>query len=249
MPNIPLHISALFIALIFAIAFLIIISVYVCNKRLKLPFEDGRRNFTVSLIIVFVWLVFTLIVSLSGFLLDFQAMPPRIFLVVLPPLIIILMLFLAKGFHATSAPLDTFWLVYAQSFRILIEFILALLYRYKVIPVQMTYEGRNYDILIGITAPLVAYYCFNKKSWPPWVALVWNFLGLLSLFNIVGIAMLSTPYPFRLFMNEPANTIIFYFPFVWLPAVAVPFALLLHLMAIRRLLIKTPVISSPPVSQ
>lgn len=247
MVGIPLHISALFIALVFAIAFLIIIAVYVCNRRLGLPFEDSRRNFTVSLIIVFVWLMFTFIIGISGFLLDFKAMPPRILLVLIPPLVIITMLFLARGFHVTSAPLETFWLIYAQSFRVLVEFIFILLYRYKVLPVQMTYEGGNYDILIGLTAPLVAYYCFNKRAWPAWVALVWNLAGLVSLVHIVTIAMLSTPYPFRYFMNEPANTIIFYFPFIWLPAVLVPFALLLHLMAIRRLAWPTAVISSPSV--
>ena len=193
--------------------------------------------------------MFTLIVGLSGFLLDYTAWPPRILLIVVPPIIIILMLFLAKGFHTTAAPLDTFWLIYAQSFRILMAFIFALLFRYRVIPVQMTYEGRNYDIFIGLTAPLVAYYCFNKKSWPEWVALVWNFIGLASLIYIVTVSVLSTPYPFRRFMNEPANTISFYFPFIWLPAVVVPFALLLHLMALRRLLIKSTAISSPAVSQ
>jgi hypothetical protein len=82
----------------------------------------------------------------------------------------------------------------------------------------------------------VAYYCFNKKSWSPKVAIVWNIAGLLLLANIVVIAILSTPFPFRVFMNDPANTIVFYFPFIWLPSVAVPFALLLHLISLRRLL-------------
>ena len=99
----------------------------------------------------------------------------------------------------------------------------------------MTFEGRNFDILVGITAPFIAYYCFVKKSWPLKVALVWNIAGVLLLANIVIVAVLSTPYPFRQFMNEPANTVIFSFPFVWLPGFVVPFALLLHLIAIRRL--------------
>ena len=107
----------------------------------------------------------------------------------------------------------------------------------------MTFAGGNYDILIGLSAPVVAYYCFNKKSWSPRVALLWNFAGLLLLANIVAIAILSTPYPFRHFMNEPANTIVFYFPFVWLPSVLVPFALLLHLLSIKRLMAKPGIAS------
>jgi hypothetical protein len=237
-PNIPIHISSLFIALVFGIAFIIIIAVQVCNKRLMLPFEESRKNLSVSIIVLLVWLLFTLIIAMSGYLTDFNDKTPHILLVTLPPLIIMVLLFQSKGFQGFYSPLDNFWFIYPQSFRILMEFILWLLYRYHVIPVQMTFAGGNFDILVGLTAPIVAYYCFNKKSWSPKVALVWNFAGLLLLINIVTVAILSTPYPFRHFMNEPANTIVFYFPFVWLPSVVVPFALLLHLLSIRRLLSK-----------
>jgi hypothetical protein len=162
-------------------------------------------------------------------------MPPHLLLVVLPPLVFILFILNAKPFNDLTEQFNVFWLVYAQSFRILMEFILWLLYRNHIIPVQMTFEGRNFDVLVGLSAPFVAYFCFVKKTWSPKVALYWNFAGLLFLANIVGVAILSTPYPFRAFTNEPANTVVFGFPFVWLPAFVVPFALLLHLISIRRL--------------
>ncbi|MHA5244629.1 hypothetical protein, partial [Escherichia coli] len=133
--------------------------------------------------------------SLSGLLSDFAAMPPRMLLIVLPPLVFFLVLLRARQFNGLTEQFNIFWLVYAQSFRILMEFILWLLYRYNVIPVQMTFEGRNFDILIGITAPFIAYYCFVKKTWPLKVALIWNFAGIALLLNIVSIALLSTPYP------------------------------------------------------
>jgi hypothetical protein len=235
MPYIPIHISALFILLVFTIAFLIIITVYVSSGRANLQFEERRNNMVSSIIVILAWLMFTLIIAISGFLYDYKAMPPKLLLVVLPPLIFFLLLFRAKQFTDLTEQFNVFWIIYAQSFRILMEFILWLLYRYNIIPEQMTFEGRNFDILVGITAPFIAYYCFVKKTWPLKVALYWNFAGILLLLNIVIVAILSTPYPFRQFMNEPANTIVFGFPFVWLPAFVVPFALLLHLIAIRRL--------------
>src|ERR1043165_9408620 len=229
MPYIPIHISALFILLVFTIAFLIIITVYVSSGRANLQFEERRYNMVSSIIVILAWLMFTLIIAISGFLYDYKAMPPKLLLVVLPPLIFFLLLFRAKQFTDLTEQFNVFWIIYAQSFRILMEFILWLLYRYNIIPEQMTFEGRNFDILVGITAPFIAYYCFVKKTWPLKVALYWNFAGILLLLNIVIVAILSTPYPFRQFMNEPANTIVFGFPFVWLPAFVVPFALLLHL--------------------
>ena len=60
-------------------------------------------------------------------------------------------------------------------------------------------------------------------------------MGLLLLGNIAAIAVLSTPLPFRFFMNEPANTIVFNFPFVWLPVFVVPFAALLHVLSIKKI--------------
>lgn len=235
MPHIPLHISALFITLVFAIAFLILIAVYISSRRANLPFEERRNNFVTSLVVLMVWLIFTLIISASGLLTDYTAMPPRFLLVVVPPLLFFLLLMNARQFNDLTEQFNVFWLVYAQSFRLLMEFILWLLYHYNVIPVQMTFEGRNFDALAGATAPFIAYYCFVKKTWPLKVALYWNFAALALLLNIVAVAILSTPYPFRQFMNEPANTIVFYFPFIWLPSFVVPFALLLHLVAIRRL--------------
>ncbi len=236
MAHIPIHVSSLFIALVFAIAFIIVITVHVCGLRLQLEFEERRKNMLVSILIIFVWLAFTNIIAMSGLLIDLSEMPPKLLLVTLPPLVFILMLFLSKPFHELFESIGHFWIIYAQSFRILMEFILWLLYRYNVIPIQMTFEGRNFDILIGLSAPFVAYFCFIKKSWNDKVALVWNVTGLLLLANIVVVAVLSTPYPFRYFMNEPANTIVFHFPFVWLPSFVVPFALLLHLISLRRLL-------------
>ena len=238
MPYIPLHISALFIALVFGIAFLIIIAVQAAGKRLNLPFEEVRNNNAVTIIVLLVWLLFSLIMALSGFLNDFAARPPRLLLIIVPPLVFILMIFISKQFHELCEPIDNFWFVYPQSFRILVEFILWLLYRYGIIPIQMTFAGGNYEIIIGLTAPVVAYYCFNRKIWPHWVALIWNFVGLGMLAHIAVVALLSTPYSFRTYMNEPANTLPFHLPFVWFPAVVVPFVFLMHLISIRKLVLK-----------
>lgn len=237
MPYIPLHISALFIALVFGIAFLIIIAVQVCGRRLDLPFEEQRNNIWATICVLLVWLMFTLIIGISGYLDDFSTFPPKILLVIVPPFLFLLLILISKQFHELCAPLDNFWFIYPQSFRILMEFILWLLYRYHIIPVQMTFEGRNFDIIIGLTAPIVAYYCFNRKVWSPKVALVWNIIGVGLLINIMSVAFLSMPYPMRHFMNEPANVIAFHFPFVWLPSVVVPFAFLLHAVSIRRLIV------------
>lgn len=214
------------------------IAVHFAGRKLNFPFEERSRHIANTIIVVFIWLMVTMIVAMRGSLADFSAMPPRIFLFIAPALVTAVVLTFFKKTGTFLKAIGPFWLIYIQSFRVLMEFILWELYRYQVIPKQMTFEGQNFDIVIGLTAPLIAFMCFNSKKWSPKVAIVWNIAGLAVLANIAVVALLSTPTPFRYFTNEPANTVIFYFPFVWLPTFVVPFAVLMHLLSLRQLLMK-----------
>ena len=101
-------------------------------------------------------------------------------------------------------------------------------------PIQMTFEGRNWDILTALTAPLAVWACQRWSKQAKSIAILWNILGLGLLLNIVVVSILSTPVPFRVFMNEPANTFITVFPFVLLPVALVSSALLLHVLSLRQ---------------
>ena len=100
----------------------------------------------------------------------------------------------------------------------------------------MTFEGRNFDIIIGVSAPLIAYFSYNKKVWPKIVPLLWNLAGILLVTNVLLTGLLSVPGPMRKFFNEPANTMIAYFPFIWIAALIVPFAYLLHILSIKQIM-------------
>jgi hypothetical protein len=102
----------------------------------------------------------------------------------------------------------------------------------------MTFEGRNFDILSGITAPFIYYFGFIKNKLDKKIILAWNFLCLGLLINIVGIALLSAPFPFQKFAFSQPNIALAYFPFVWLPCCIVPLVLFSHLVTIRQLIMK-----------
>jgi hypothetical protein len=125
-------------------------------------------------------------------------------------------------------------LVGYQVFRLPLELVLHSLYQQGVIPVQMTYSGRNFDIVTALLAVPVALLLHAGRC-PRWLLLAWNLLGLALLVNIAAVAILSTPVPFRAFSNEPANLLPGSFPFVWLPTVLVQAALFGHLLVFRRL--------------
>ncbi len=133
---------------------------------------------------------------------------------------------------AASAPLAG--LVGYQVFRVPVELLLHRLYLEGVVPVQMTYAGRNFDILSGLGAAALAIALLAGRR-PRALTMIWNVGGLLLLANIVGIAVLSTPSPFRHFLEDPPNRLPGTFPFVWLPTFLVQAALFGHLVTFRAL--------------
>jgi hypothetical protein len=102
----------------------------------------------------------------------------------------------------------------------------------------MTFEGRNFDILAGITAPIIYYFAFVKKIIPNKFLLVWNIFCLALLINIVINGVLSIPSPIQQFAYDQPNIALLHFPFVWLPCCIVPIVMLSHVISIRKLLTK-----------
>jgi hypothetical protein len=125
-------------------------------------------------------------------------------------------------------------LVGYQSFRIIVELLLHRAYVEGLMPVQMSYSGRNFDIVTGITAlALAVWLATGTRS--RGLVLAWNTLGVVLLANILIVALLSAPTPFRAFMNEPANVWVTRAPWVWLPTVMVFAAVFGHVVVYRRL--------------
>lgn len=189
-----------------------------------------------SLRIIISWAILHSLFALIGLYLDISAIPPRILLSLLPIFIIIGRLFNTQNGKAFVDSLSLEKLTLLHIVRVPVEIVLYWLFLYGAIPELMTFEGRNFDILAGITAPIVYYFVFIKKSMSKKMLLGWNIVCLLLLINIVVNAILSSPVPFQKFAFEQPNIAILYFPFNLLPSVVVPLVLFSHLVAIRRLL-------------
>ncbi|WP_051359867.1 hypothetical protein [Adhaeribacter aquaticus] len=182
------------------------------------------------------WLILLGVLAVNGFFQNFTVLPPRFLISNLPPLALAIGLLFSGRFSRFLTKISTARIIGLQTFRGPVEIVLWLLFLNNTVPIQMSFEGRNFDVLVGLTAPFVAYYVGKKKAGYQQVGVVWNILGLGLVLNIVGIAILSAPSPFRVFMNEPANTFIATLPFIWLPGFLVPVAIALHLFSLKQLL-------------
>lgn len=182
------------------------------------------------------WIIFQTIISSTGFYLNTHTYPPRFALLLLPPLIMIIRLFGSLKGRLLIDKLDIKMLTILHVIRIPVELVLFWLFSNKVIPGIMTFEGRNFDIFSGVTAPVIFYFGFIRKKLSQRVILAWNFLSLALLMNIAFHAIFSLPTAFQQFGFEQPNIAILYFPFVLLPACLVPLVLFSHLAAIRQLI-------------
>lgn len=178
------------------------------------------------------WLIFQATVAVFGF---YAAQPMRLpFFAVLPAIITIICLFIFSREWILRLPLQTLTLIHI--IRIPVELCLWWLFQNGQVPQIMTFEGTNFDILAGITAPILAFAAFRESYVNRTVLIVWNISALILLGNIVSTAVLSIQSPIQKFGFEQPNAAVLYFPFVWLPAIVVPVVLFSHLASLWKLI-------------
>ncbi len=221
MQNLPVYISISFIITTLLTLFL---------------FARAVTDKKVTFLILITWMLLQMVLGYFGFYLDVQAKPFKFLLAAPPALLVILFVFLNKKGRNWLNTLDLKALTLVHLVRIPVELILYGLFIYNMIPELMTFSGRNFDILAGISAPFVYYFGFVKKQMGRIGILVWNVVCLILLLNIVINAILSVQLPIQQFAFDQPNIAILHFPFVWLPTVVVPIVLFAHIVTIYRLL-------------
>jgi hypothetical protein len=206
-----------------------------CRRAGETP-RAARRVAVTTLVLAVVWMGATWTAAQSGILRQWDRQPPPFAVLVLAIFAIALAMACSRfgGRLATFLPL---WvLVAVQGFRLPLELAMHRMYERGIMPVQMSYSGRNFDIITGMTAIAVAALVSTGRAGRGLV-FAWNILGLALLANVVVIAIVSTP-ALQFFGPEQVNVWVMDPPFVWLPAVMVLAALAGHLLVFRALAVK-----------
>ncbi len=189
------------------------------------------------LVLLSVWLLIQGLISYSKYYTVTDSNLPRFAFATALPFITIIYLFTSERGRNFIDELDIKTLTYLQTVRIPVEVILYLLFQYGYIPELMTFEGSNFDIIAGITAPFVAYFGFTKKILSNKIIFLWNIVCAGLLLNILINAVLSAPFKFQMLSFDQPNVAVLYFPYIWLPCCIVPIVMISHLASIRQLMI------------
>ena len=198
-----------------------------------------------------VWFVYAGLLGYLGVLKKTSMRPPGIAFLFAPILLFIgvFVVFIVRSqAGARLAMAVPLWIIMGvQCFRIGVELFLRQLWIDGLVPKMLTFEGANVDIYIGASAPLIAWLSTRGRLGMK-IALAWNVLGLLSLTNVVIRAVLTVPGPINLIRAEVPNRMIGTFPFLFIPGFFVPLAVVLHVLALRLIIIRLDMAIPDPVS-
>ncbi len=179
------------------------------------------------------WLAATAALAESGSLGVWDARPPREPLLPLTALATFLLCSTTATFRDLLPFIPRWQPVLLQAFRLGVEFAFWRLHAEGLAPAQVTLEGRNLDVLVGLSAPLVAAGIASGRIGPR-ATIAWNLFGLAMLLNAIGTTATSVPGPAHLDWPGEPFTAIAAWPVVWIPAFLAPAAFFLHVVSIRQ---------------
>ena len=224
---------AAFVVISVLLAMALAWAAFIAWRRTGASESSARRAAVITATATAVWMALTWFAAASGILRKWEATPPPFALLVLGVIVVSVTLSFGPLGTRMAQEIPLWVLIAVQSFRVPLEIAMHALVARGIMPVQMSYSGRNFDIVSGVTAVIVAV-LVRAGAGGRLLAGAWNVLGLALLINVVTVAIVSTPR-IRYFGDDRVVTFVTYVPFVWLPAVMVLAALAGHLVIFRAL--------------
>jgi hypothetical protein len=194
-----------------------------------------QRTARVALIGLALWLLYAGALGYFGVVGDPSIRPPGPSFLLLPVFLFVA-LFLVRSDAALRVALSfpIGLLMGLQTFRIVVELFLHQLWKDGLAPRMLTYEGANFDMVIGVSAPIIGWLYASGRLGER-AALVWNVFGLAMLANVAVRAVLTAPGMLNVITGDIPNLAIGSFPFTFIPGFMAPLALVLHVLSIRAL--------------
>lgn len=227
---VPLSLDIFFIATA-ALAFVAVVA-----GMLRSGDQAIRKWAHILSLLLLLWLVFQSTLALNGWYMDREAWPPHLIFPFVVWGIIGAVLFALPAGRAFIRGLDADALMWIHVLRIPVEVALYLLATWKQVPWSMTFAGHNFDLLSGMTAPVIWWLGYRREMLSRPILVGWHLMGLALLAIVVVTAIGALPSPGQAWDFSQPNYAIQHFPYIWLPSFIVPVVLLSHLILLHRLL-------------
>jgi len=229
-----LEINYILLSLIMII--IIIVGYYMAGKNY---FEDKKKlnSNTIKVTLFLVGLIaYLAILSFTKVLLDF-GMPPRFPIFLIIPLLSFCIYFYIKNRNnkfIQSIPLH--WTAFYQSFRILVEFLILYTFLKGIMPKEATFEGFNFDIIMGISAIPIGLLIYKTGRKYKTLLRIWNIVGILMVLFVAVIIATNVYQPQIWGLAESSVKKEFMqLPYLLLAGFLAPSAIFIHLISLIQL--------------
>ncbi|MGB1248704.1 MAG: hypothetical protein ACPG4Z_07445 [Chitinophagales bacterium] len=183
-----------------------------------------------------VWFVYLTFLSTQNILAGLS-LPPRFLYLLLLPLILFIIFFVRKFKDSPLVHnLPKTWVSGIQTYRIAVETLLHFTFVAGVIPASATFNGFNFDILVGLSAPLMVLFFFRKTNFNKIIAKLWNVWGILMIFVVVVVIATSNYFP-QLWGSDVSLVAdeFFQYPYLLVAGFLAPLAIFLHVVSLLQL--------------
>lgn len=179
------------------------------------------------------WISYIILLNKTGILRDL-GLPPKVPILIVIPAILLSILLVNRNFMKDAFQrIPTHVPIALQSFRIFVELLIYATYLKGIFPQKATFEGMNFDILVGISSIFVSI-AVSKGVIKYTGILIWNGASLCILLLTV-YSFISTYY-FSDFVASGLGYQFVEFPYLLLASVLLPVAIFLHVFSIQQVL-------------
>ncbi|MGB1315668.1 MAG: hypothetical protein ACPG4Y_06580 [Chitinophagales bacterium] len=223
--------------LLSALMLCIVLGIYIKQVIVNISDTKARLKKIIFAVIPFaLWLVYLSLIQGSSIIQDLN-LPPKFPILILLPLAILFVLFYffnRKNNVLLSIPKH--YTIAIQSFRILVEYILLYTFYKGIIPATATFEGLNFDILIALSAPFIAFLVYKNLNKYRDIARYWNIFGIFMILFVAFIIGTSIYIPSLWNADAPLVSMQFLsFPYFLIAGFLAPLGIFLHVVSLLQL--------------
>jgi hypothetical protein len=214
---------------------LFILIAKIAQKAFTDPGKQSQFKRGVALFLI-TWILYIGGLSLTG-IFENDSFPPRIaLLLVLPAFVLFAWFFTRKRFKVIIDNTPASWPVNFQSFRIVVEVLIYGCVVEGILPRAASFAGYNFDIMIGITAPIIAFLLLREGRQSSGLIIAWNIIGLMTLAVVVFI-LITHAYFFGLWGQTESilKKGFGLFPYTFLAGFFMPLAVFMHIFSIIKM--------------
>ncbi|MBL4735697.1 MAG: hypothetical protein JKY18_10265 [Flavobacteriales bacterium] len=216
-----------------------VILVLIGLDTIEKTFNDtstARKKRLTLILSLLLWHVYIFTIASTGILQNYE-FPPKFLLLLILPAFLFTGVFIYKNRKSEwLRNIPEHWLIYYQTFRILIEILFVFSVTRGIVHWQMTIHGYNFDLIFATSALIIGFLVFQKKMLAKKAALWWNYLGLAVIAVIIFLVQSAIYLP-EIYGSDvvllPKEFVMY--PYVLVAGFLMPSAVFIHVLSIVQL--------------